>query len=320
MDRRRFGIDGADGAMMLVISIWALSNVFSKTAISEISPFSFVFARLLLVLPVMFGLVALRRKLVMPAANDWPLLVLAGVCGYGLYNVLYIMGIERTSPFSVALLLSLGPVFTLLLAAILRIERITAAQWLGVAIAIIGVAIFLSDKLRGGHYHPIGDLITLAAALIFAVYSIASRPLTQRYGAPTATAWSVLVGFLVATPITWGDFRAQDWAAVGPAAWFGLLFAAYGSLLIAYNLWAWAIQRVGVGRTAPYLLLLPVMTGVLSAILVGERFGPVKIFGALLVLGGTAVVRIVSGGMARRAARASSPDLQRPAEAGTMSS
>ncbi|MFM8592902.1 MAG: DMT family transporter, partial [Chloroflexota bacterium] len=126
--------------------------------------------------------------------------------------------------------------------------------------------------------------------------------MTRNYGAPTATAWAVLVGFLIITPITWRDARAQDWNAVGPIGWAGLFFAAYVSLLVGYNLWTWAIQRAGVGRTAPYLLVLPVLTGIMSAVLTGERFGPLKVLGAVLVLAGTAVVRLVAGRAARRKA------------------
>ena len=318
MGRDRFRIDAADAAMLVVILIWAFGNVVAKASIAEIVPFGFIFARLLIVLPVVFLVAAMRGRLEVPCRRDWPMIVLAGLCGYGLYNVLYILGIERTSPFSVALLLSLGPVFTLLFASILRIERVTAEQWIGVAIAFVGVAIFLSDKLRGGVYHPFGDVLTIGAGAVFAIYSLASRPITRNYGAPTATAWAVLVGFLIITPITWRDARDQDWSAVGPIGWAGLFFAAYVSLLVGYNLWTWAIQRAGVGRTAPYLLVLPVLTGIMSAVLTGERFGPLKVLGAMLVLAGTAVVRLVAGRAARR--KASQAEMRSAVESGTMPS
>jgi O-acetylserine/cysteine efflux transporter len=64
-------------------------------------------------------------------------------------------------------------------------------------------------------------------------------------------------------------------------------------MLIGYTLMAWAITRSGVARTAPYLLLVPVGTGIISALLLGESFGPLKIVGAAMVLTGIALVRLL---------------------------
>lgn len=297
------GLDIADGAMLTVIVIWALSNVFSKTSLAEISPLAFIFARVGLAAPALFAYVAIRQGIPAPEREDWGKFLLAGASGYGLYNLLYIFGISLSSAFSVALLLSLGPVFTLLLAASLRIERVTRVQWAGVAVATLGVAVFVSDKLKGTlEYHPLGDLLIVVGAALFAVYSLVTRPLVGKYGAAPTTAWSLLVGFMVLAPFALAPFLKQTWSGLSSAAWFGLLFAAFGSLLVAYNLWAWAIERRGVARTVPYLFVLPVLTGLFSAIITGERFGPLKLFGAALVLGGTAIVRVIGGKLAARSA------------------
>ncbi len=71
-------------------------------------------------------------------------------------------------------------------------------------------------------------------------------------------------------------------------------------MLAAYVAWAWAIERRGVGRTVPYLYLVPIATGILAAIFLGERFGPLKTLGALLVLAGVALARGWGGEMGRR--------------------
>lgn len=60
-------------------------------------------------------------------------------------------------------------------------------------------------------------------------------------------------------------------------------------------MWAWAIERRGVGRTVPFLYLVPIATGVLAALFLGERFGPVKVAGGLLVLLGVGLVRASAG-------------------------
>ncbi len=150
VDRRGGTLDIADGVMLAVVGIWAANNVIVKATLDELSPLAYVLGRFLIVVALVFAWLLLRRRLRLPEAADWPLVALAGISGYAVYNALFTVGLERTSAFSVALLVSLGPVFTMLLAAVLRLERVAPGQWLGVVFAAAGVAVFVGDKLRSG--------------------------------------------------------------------------------------------------------------------------------------------------------------------------
>lgn len=293
MERPARGLDVADGVMLAVVVIWAANNVIVKATLDELSPLAYVLGRFAIVVALVFAWLGARRGLRRPDTADWPLVILAGISGYAVYNALFTVGLERTSAFSVALLISLGPVFTLLLAALLGMERVRPAQWLGVACAAAGVAVFVGDKLLSGAPTG-GDGLSLLAAAAFSVYSLATGPLVRRYGAPNATAWPALVGLAVVVPFAWPAAGRQDWGGLGADAWASLLYASVLSMLVAYTLWSWAIERRGVGRTVPYLFMVPVVSGVLAALVLGEQFGPWKIAGGLLVLAGTGLVRGLS--------------------------
>ncbi len=298
------GFGAADLAMLGVITIWAVTNVFAKRSLAEIQPMAFVIARFLLAVPVLMGWVFLRHGVVVPRRRDWGTFLLAGATGFALYNVFYTLGISQTSAFSASLIQSTAPLFTLLLARALGIERVTPAQWIGVGIAMTGVIIFMSDKMiQRAEAHPFGDVLTLIAAVLFAVYGILNQRLSVTYGSAVTTAWCLAIGGILLLPVCIGPALAQEWGTVSAIAWFGVFAAAWGSMVIAYNLWAWAVHRGGVGRTVPYFFLWPILTGVVSAIIAGETFGPVKVFGAGLVMIGTAAVRIIGGRMAARDAR-----------------
>ena len=298
MSRAERTLDVADGAMLAVVVIWAVNNVGVKHALAELAPLPFVLGRFVIVVALLFAWLGIRRRLTLPARADLPLFLLSGVSGFAVYNALFHVGLSRTTSFSTALLVNLGPIFTLLFATLLGIERARAAQWIGVAVAVLGVAVFIGDKLAatGAHWASAGgDLLAVLASAAFAVYSLAAKPLVTRYGAVAVTAWSALVGLVVIAPVAWPAAQIQDWGAVSVGAWSGLVYAAAVSMLIAYSVWGWAIARRGVGRTVPYLFLVPIATAVLAALVLGERFGPVKIAGALLVLLGTAIVRLIGG-------------------------
>jgi len=288
-------LDTADLAMLGVVIVWAANNVVVKDALDELSPLAYVGGRFVIVLVLLFGWFGARRSLRVPDRADLPLLLLAGLAGYAAYNTLFTFGLEHTSAFSVALLISLGPIFTILLATALGTERIRSGQWLGIACAAIGVAVFVGNTLRNGA-PAAGDLLSLLAAFSFSVYSLATQPLVRRYGAPTATAWSALVGLVAILPWAGPAMVRQPWLQLSLAGWGALLFASVLSMLAAYSVWAWAISQRGVGRTVPFLYLVPILTGIFAALLLDERFGAFKMAGGALVLVGVGLVRLAGRG------------------------
>ena len=287
---KRPALDVADGAMLLTATIWAGNNVVVKDAVAEIDPVAYVVVRFAIGAALLFPALRLAGISLAVPRRDWRALVLAGISGFAIYNTLFTVGLESTSAFSAALLISLGPFFTALIAVVLGLEPIRRRQWVGIAVAVAGVALFVGDKLAGSA--PVrGDVLTLAAAVTFSVYSLANRQLTIRTPAATVIAWSTLIGLVCVLPLGLGPVWVQDWGKIGPEGWGALLYSSILSMLLAYSLWAWAIGRRGVGRTVPYLYLVPIMTGALAVVLQGEEFGPLKIVGAAVTLLGLALTR-----------------------------
>jgi drug/metabolite transporter (DMT)-like permease len=280
----------ADLAMLLTATIWAANNVIVKAALDLVAPLPYVFSRFLIVVVLMFLWLRLRGVALRVPRQDILLFIFTGITGYAVYNLLFTVGLNHTSAFSVAILISLGPVFTLILAAVLGMERIRPVQWLGVACSTVGVALFVGEKL-GGSAPATGDALSLLAAICFAAYSLATQPLVRRHGSPMVTAWSALVGLIAIFPITLPAVVDQDWVGIGVRGWSALLYSSAISMLVAYTIWGWAIERRGVARTAPFLYLIPILTGVFSLLFLDETFGWLKVLGALLVLLGVALTR-----------------------------
>jgi drug/metabolite transporter (DMT)-like permease len=289
--RSRSQFDVADAAMLAVALIWAANNIFTKAILNEnIGPLPYVFCRFALVTVLLFGWLRVRGIDLRVRREDYRQFLLAGLTGYAAYNLLFVIGLSHTTAFSAAILISLGPIFTMVFAAVLGLEQVHTVQWLGVACGFAGVALFVGEKLAGGR-PAFGDLLNLIGAACFAIYSIATRPLIQRYGSPAVTAWSVFIGLIAVTPITLTALVHEDWGRVGLDGWAVLFYAGAFSMLIGYTLWGWAIKRSGVGRTVPYLFLVPIVTGILSTLFLDERLSAFKVAGAMLVLIGVSLAR-----------------------------
>jgi drug/metabolite transporter (DMT)-like permease len=284
-------VDIADLVMLIVVTVWAGNNVLTKSALGEsISARTYVFLRLLIVTALLFGLLGFRRQsLAIPQAG-YGRFLLAGISGYAAYNLLFVLGLARTSAFSAAILVATAPVITLLLAAALRIEQVRARQWIGVLVAFAGVAIFVGEKLLNGRPAS-GDGLNLLAAVAFAVYGLTTQDLVREYGAQVTTAWSVLIGLLAALPFTLPAVMDERWEALQWRGWIAVLYAAVLSMLLAYTLWSWAIGRRGAGRTVPYLFLIPIITGILAMIFLDDTIGRYQLIGGGFALTGVALAR-----------------------------
>lgn len=284
-------IDIADAAMLVTAVIWALNNVLVKVALEEIAPLTYITLRFAIVTALFFIALKIRRESLALDRVDLPRAVICGLTGFTLYHVLFTMGLTRTSAFSVALLLALGPIFILVFAALLKIERVRMVQWIGVAVSALGVALYVWNKMAGSE-PAVGDLFSLAGSAIWAGYSLTSLPLVRKYGAAKSTAWCALFGLIGAIPFTSTTLLHQDWGGISRDTWGTVIYSSALSMFFAYTVWSWAINRRGVGRTVPFLFFIPVLTGVIAYFFLDEVFPPAKLLGAFVVFAGISVARI----------------------------
>lgn len=287
-------VELADLAMLTVVFVWASNNVLTKEALDRgLEPLVYVALRFGLVVAVLFGWLAARGQLRVVRRADLPRFLLSGLCGFALYNLLFVIGLAHTSTFSAAVLISLAPVFILLISAALHIERVRPAQWAGVILALAGVAIFIGDKLVSGE-PAIGDVLNILAAVSFAMYGTSTRALVVRYGSQVTTAWSVLVGLIAIVPISAHALWTEEWTTIDPVGWIAIVYAAIVSMMLGYALWGWAMARTGAGRSVPYLFLIPVITGLLAVVLRHEHLDAAQIVGGAVALTGVAAARIAA--------------------------
>ncbi|MDQ4099949.1 MAG: DMT family transporter [Chloroflexota bacterium] len=284
-------------ALLTVVILWSSTFVLTKDAFEQISPLAFAFIRFLLITVLAFGVLAVRG-LGSRRGRYWRIdradlarFAIAGFFGYTLYQLGFVLGLERTSPFSSSLLIAMVPLFTMLIVTALG-DRPPPIAWLGLAVAIAGVVLFLSDREGGGSWA--GNLISLGAGLAFATYGVLNRPLVARYPPETVSAFTTLAGSIPLLLVSLPAARAQDWAGLGVGTWLVILYMVVLPVYVAYILWNWAIARRGVAIATSASLSVPIVSGILSALFYAEGFGVLKVAGAALALLGLVLMRLPS--------------------------
>lgn len=288
---KRFGPELILGAVVL---IWASTFVITKDALEDFTPFSFIFARFGLILILAFSVLlvqGLRRgwsAMWHVDRADWPRFLLSGLLGYTFYQIGFTVGLDHTSPFSSSLLIAMVPLFTLVIATMLG-ERSSTGAWIGVFVAIVGVAVFLLQRQEGDS-SALGNALSAGAAISFASYGLANRALVRKYPTATVSAYTTLLGTVPLLVISSPDAMRQDWSALEAQHWLTLLYMAIFPVYLVYIGYNWAIAERGISATSAGLGV-PIVSGVLSAIVFSEAFGVLKVGGAVLVLLGLVLIQ-----------------------------
>jgi drug/metabolite transporter (DMT)-like permease len=159
----------------------------------------------------------------------------------------------------------------------------------GLALATAGVVLIIRSHHNGFTFSLSGmggDLLTLCATLAWALYSLAAKPLLNKYSATKVTAYAMAAGSILLLPLSLSGLLGQSWSLISPASWFAAAFAAFIAGGAAYVLWYQGIKQIGVTRTMVYHYLMPFTAVLFSAAFLHERITMPLIVGGAAILSG----------------------------------
>jgi drug/metabolite transporter (DMT)-like permease len=301
-------LTAVDLGLLSVPVVWGVNYAVIKAALRELQPMAFNGLRFALA-TVTIGLLLRHRgtSLRIPRGGVWRLALL-GVLGNAVYQLLFIEGIARTTAANASLIMAASPMLVALLSTSLRRERLKARGWLGVVLAVAGLTLVLSVQELVGFTRVslVGDLLVLAAAATWALYTVLASGVMARTPSLSATMVTFLSGTPVLLLMALPSLVSQDWGAVGAAGWGGVAFSGVVAIGLGYLAWNTGLGVVGSTRTVVYSNLTPVVAAALAWVTLGERWNPTQVFGAAVVLLGVALTRGVTLGR-REASRADPP-------------
>jgi drug/metabolite transporter (DMT)-like permease len=236
-------------------------------------------------------LLAAARDRVRVRRSDVPMLVASGLCGYFLYQMGFVLGLDRTTALASAILIATHSIWAVMFSWLAGRERPRRMEVAGVLLGFLGVAVFLRAWDAFASARP-GDLLSLGAAAAFGAYGVINHPLTRRYPQRELMAYTLAVGGVLTALVGIPAVVRQDWGAVTGRDWVIVIYAVLGPVYLAYALWNWAIRRRGITRTVVYAFLVPVVAGVMAVVGLGEHAHPEQVVGALMVVLGLVITRL----------------------------
>jgi len=275
--------------MLLVTVCWASNIIAGKEALTGFGPLALAQLRVLgtaVVYAICFLATGRVRRLRLPI-RKWPFMVVAALSGVTLNQFLFIGGLARSTVAHTGLIVALGPVMVLVIAVLVRLEVLTTWKIAGMLVAFVGVGTLTADKATSGNGQSwAGDLILLAGAAVFAVYTILMKEVADQYDALTLNTLMFVLGAMLMAPFCARAVAGTPWAGLRLEAWWGLAFMILFGSVVPYVLFAYALTELAASRVAAFNYLQPVIASSLGIWVLSEKLTSKALVGGVLILAG----------------------------------
>lgn len=233
------------------------------------------------------GLLACSRFAIkMCNVRDEALMFLLGLTGGTGYFILQNVALDMTLVSNVAVLVDTTPLFTMILAAIMfHDEHFTWGKVVGSIVAFAGVAML---SFRNGFVWGdgmLGDVLAIAAAIMWAIYSVILKQLNNRYPTLLITRKTFFYGVASSLPVMlWQGHLTPASTLVQPVVAGNILFLALACSMAAFFAWGRVTKALGPTTVNNYIYLGPIISMAVAAVVLGERVGVMGLTGCALIL------------------------------------
>jgi len=276
---------------LITAFLWGTTYVATKFALSDFSPMGIaagraVFAYLGL---VVFYLILGKRAYLIPKKQDFGVIATVSLFGVVLFWWLLNVGLHFTTATNSALLVSIHPLFVIMLSPLILKEAVTRQEWAGVLVGLIGSFLVITKGQIAGLIQSqtlLGDAISLLAGIFFAIYVLLGRKYAGKLHPGYLTVNAFGFGSLILIPLSiFSGSSLAIWHGTGLAisavVWLGLACSAAAFLLLLT-----ALEKTRAAKASVYILFAPVVAAITAYFLLKETIGLGAVVGGLFIICG----------------------------------
>lgn len=226
--------------------------------------------------------------------DNLPYLTITSILGVSLFNTLIYIAGHTTTAINLSLIAITFPVFIIVISRFIYNETITINKGLGILLVIAGVITLITKgdfSILKDLSFARGDLWMLLAAITFAIYSILVKHKPSRLGTRSFQLSTFLLGLLFLTPFyIWEssttEFQIQN---INNNTFYSILYLGLFASLFSYILWGKAVENIGPTKSSIIYYTLPVFSGILAFIILGEKIESIHLLSMWLILMGVLI-------------------------------
>lgn len=258
-----------------------------------IQPLGFIFIRVSVVMLLFwlsfFGGEKYRATI---QKKDWPILVLGGLFGVAMNQMLFFLGLNLTFPIHASLIMMSTPLLITIISLFVLRERISVQKSIGLLLGIGGAILLMSagKELTLTGSSALGDLFVFLNAGSYAIYLVIIKPLMARYRPIIVIRWVFFFGFLFVLPFGWPQFAAIQWSQFAFTDYLSVAFIVVCVTFFTYLWNVFALRHLPPSTAGAYIYFQPIFAAVISILVIGETLTPIKLLATLLIFSGVYLV------------------------------
>ncbi|HEA5887868.1 TPA: DMT family transporter [Staphylococcus aureus] len=271
---------------LFTIILWGSAFPMIKIALNDFSAESLSAFRLILATIILLPFVIIK-KLPTPELRDIPVIFILGFCGFVIYHTALNFGETLISAGISGILVSTTPIFSSALAYIFLKEHFSKWNWLSSLVAFIGISIISISKDDYTTINVLGVFIILLASFSESLYFTFQKKYIEKYGFIAFTLYTIMASspfMLIFIPEIINDIHGATFTSI-----VLVLYLAIFPTIIPYVLLAYIVKSVGVSDATMSLYLTPIVSLLLSYLLLDELPTTLAIIGGIITLLGVSL-------------------------------
>ncbi len=282
-------------SVSIPVLTWGISFVSTEYLLGYLGPMTIGAIRFVIATAILYIAMKLTHQPLKINPKDRGLFLLAGGIGIGVYFFFENMGIKYISASPAALIIAAIPVFTLIFEVIVYKRGIDRVDIIAVILSVLGV-VFIVDIKPSQLFNAgegLGYMMMFGAVVSWVIYSLASKPLFERYSYLTIIYYQFLYSIPFFLPFLL--FEQNQWTAVNGSVIGHLVFLSIFASVLGFYYYAKSMDLLGVSESSVFINFLPVVTIIFSYFYMGSLISVRQLIGGILVILAVTITTIHDG-------------------------
>lgn len=268
--------------------MWGFNFPAVKVLYQQMTPAAVTLVRFVPMYLLLVLVCKLRGEVLRYGKDSWPVLW-QGFVSLGIYLILFMEGMKRTSAAEGAIILAAAPVLVAVFSVMAKYEKFTPGAIAGCSIAFLGTAIVIGSGGKGSHGTIEGNLMVFSSAVVWAYGAVLSKPLVNKYSPVQSLTLSMPAALVVLLPYGLMPVLEAPWTTLTPTSWWMLAHVTFGAGFIGFLGFYEGVKAKGPAAAMMYQFFVPILAAGFGYLLLDEKLHLWQAVGLCVVIVGVLV-------------------------------
>ncbi len=219
--------------------------------------------------------------------KDYSRILLCALLGMGINMLAFFKGLALTTPINSAVIITITPIFVLILSIFLVKEKVSSRKVIGITIGLagaLGLILFGQEIRQDAPNISLGNFYILLNAMLYGAYLIMAKGLITKYHPFTFMKWLFTIGILICLPLGYQELLVVKWSDLPFEAVWRIAFVIFGTTFCTYLFNIFALTQLKASTVSAFIYVQPLI-GIAYAVAMGkDTITTIKVVAACLVL------------------------------------